>query len=208
MIAISVFSIGILVVLQMIIKNLSVVDTVKLRSSATLLAKEWIEIAFNIRDANLDKWLNWDCLLNNDLYTQQQWDLGVDSNICAETFSLWLEKPEDEKIIQLSFSPNQYIYSHWLNLENNFTANFENNILYAYTGNAEDHSLAFYSNEKLKDWENKTNSFFSRYIVFKPVIENGKMLPTDKILKIESHVLIRKGWYTWAVMLESFIGNY
>lgn len=55
MIAISVFSIGIVVVLQMIIKNLHVVDTAKLHTSATLLAKEGIELAYNIRDANIEK---------------------------------------------------------------------------------------------------------------------------------------------------------
>ncbi|NOZ43585.1 MAG: prepilin-type N-terminal cleavage/methylation domain-containing protein [bacterium] len=40
MIAIAVFSIGIIVVLQMIIKNLNTVDSIRLKNTATILAQE------------------------------------------------------------------------------------------------------------------------------------------------------------------------
>lgn len=195
MIAISVFSVGILVVLQMIIKNLTVVDTVKLRSSATILAKEWVELAFNIRDANLDKWLNWDCLLDNEIYHTRQNDLTSDQNICEDTL---------DGTLQLSFSPDQYIYSKRIELSDNFTEAFENNTLYSSSG-------VFYSNNQdaLEEtyWHSE-ESFYARYLVFKQLVENERILPSDKLLKIESHVLIRKWWYTGEVILESLIWNY
>jgi hypothetical protein len=45
-------------------------------------------------------------------------------------------------------------------------------------------------------------------MLFKPVKENSEKLPTDKILKIESHVLYMKWAYTGEVIFESFIWNY
>ncbi len=191
MIAIGVFSIWILAVLQMIIKNLSVVDSIKLRSSATILAKEGIELAYNIRDANLDKWLNWDCLLSNDIYSSSQESLNTEQNICNNSLS---------GVIQLSFSPQQYIYSKIVSLHHDFLQDFDENQLYASSGN-------FYSND-IQALEHPEKSFYSRYLIFKPVIENHKILSGDKIRKIESHVLIRKWWYTGEVVLESLLWNY
>ena len=40
------------------------------------------------------------------------------------------------------------------------------------------------------------------------VDENEKFLDSDKILKIESHVLYKKWALTWEKVMETFIGNY
>lgn len=55
LIAITVFSVGVLAVLNLIMNNLSTLDKVQTKITATLLAKEGIELAYNIRDSNLQK---------------------------------------------------------------------------------------------------------------------------------------------------------
>ena len=54
-IAIVVFAIGILAVLSLLTNNLKFMDRNNLRLQATLLAKEWIELVYNLRDANIEK---------------------------------------------------------------------------------------------------------------------------------------------------------
>jgi prepilin-type N-terminal cleavage/methylation domain-containing protein len=53
MIVIAVFSIGVLAVLRLVIYNMSAVKTLETRTTATFLAKEGIELAYNLRDSNL-----------------------------------------------------------------------------------------------------------------------------------------------------------
>ena len=53
LIAISVFAIGILAVLRVLTGNLSTLDTANIKLQATVLAKEGIELLYNVRDSNL-----------------------------------------------------------------------------------------------------------------------------------------------------------
>ena len=53
LIAISVFAIGILAVLRVLTGNISVLDRTNIKLQATVLAKEWIELLYNVRDSNL-----------------------------------------------------------------------------------------------------------------------------------------------------------
>lgn len=55
LIAIAVFSIGVLAVLSLVMRNLDTIDKVQTKISSTLLAKEGIEIAYNIRNSNNQK---------------------------------------------------------------------------------------------------------------------------------------------------------
>jgi hypothetical protein len=52
------------------------------------------------------------------------------------------------------------------------------------------------------------DTYFARYLSFVEVEEWDNVLPVDKILKIESHVLYKKWGNTWEVVFESFIWNY
>ena len=49
---------------------------------------------------------------------------------------------------------------------------------------------------------------YARYLLLKPVLDEGSELPQQKILKVESHVLFQKGALTGDKVMESFIGNY
>ncbi len=55
MIAITVFAIGVLAVLRLITQNLVTLDTTQSRTMATFLAKEGMELVYNMRDSNINK---------------------------------------------------------------------------------------------------------------------------------------------------------
>lgn len=49
---IAVFSIGVLAVLKMITYNIAAADTIRLKTTASFLAKESMSLVFNMRDSN------------------------------------------------------------------------------------------------------------------------------------------------------------
>jgi type II secretory pathway pseudopilin PulG len=188
-IVIAVFSIWIMAVFYLVTNNLERLDDTRTRNIATFLAKEWIELAFNARDANLVKELKRDCIFTNKYINNPS------PEFCDWIFSSWLQS----KYIQISFYPDKYPELIWTNLNT-----FENNRLYYHSGYINWNKLFWYNNNSI-DWE---QTIFARYISFTWVIENWQILPVDKILKLESHVLFSKWSKTWEVILESFIGQY
>jgi len=54
-IAITVFAIGVLAVLRLVTQNLVTLDVTQSRTTATFLAKEGMELVYNMRDSNIDK---------------------------------------------------------------------------------------------------------------------------------------------------------
>ena len=205
MIAIVIFSIGILAVLNLVTNNLKSMDRNNLKLQSTLLAKEWIELLYNLRDSNLEKQLSWNCLMNSEMYS---WD----ADQLASEIWRWNQSDFENVIcdwyfwtgyfLQIWFDPNLYMYYNNFDFSNDFFVNYENSKLY-YFENDKDVSWYWYSSLKTGK---ETN--FARYISFKPVVEWDKILPLDKIIKVESHVLYMKWTTTWEVVFESFIWNY
>jgi len=66
-VAITIFSIGILAVLGLMTNNLKLMDQNSTRLQATVLAKEGIELVYNIRDSNIQKELNWNCIIDDQM---------------------------------------------------------------------------------------------------------------------------------------------
>ncbi len=188
-IVIAVFSIWIMAVFYLVTNNLERLDETKTRNIATFLSKEWIEMAFNARDANLAKELPWDCVFTDDNINDP------DPKLCSWFFASWIQW----KYIQISFNASEYPKLIWTPLNT-----FENNRIYYHSWNINWINMSRYNNDS-SYWE---ETIFARYIVFTWVQENWQVLPTDKILKLESHVLFSKWAKTWEVILESFIGNY
>lgn len=62
LITIVVFTSGILVILWVITSSLTIGSRSRNRTIATMLAKEWLEMMYSIRDTNLDKAQNWWCI--------------------------------------------------------------------------------------------------------------------------------------------------
>lgn len=227
MIAILVFSIWILAVLRVITWNLSVMDYTNRKLQSTVLAKEWLELLYNVRDSNLEKNLSWNCVMSPYVLTWTEDVLtsminnanannslsSFESVICSDHF--WVNK-----ILQLSFNNNYYIIQNTKNKVDDFDILFESNKLCLYKDLEQNMSRYAYCDD-FEWWE---ETFFARYLSFSPIDfddeikdkesdikgkPNTYSLNTEpKILKVESHVLYRKWWKTGDVVFESFIWNY
>lgn len=196
LIAITVFAIGVLAVLRLITQNLVTLDITQSRTTATFLAKEGIELVYNIRDSNIAKWLPRDCVLKSWLL------LDNPDAACLWKFWSWTQ---DNKILQISFDPQWYMYTLPITRGIHFTELRSGNRLYFITWSLGWHDVFWYSSRPVA-WT--TPGFFSRYILFTGVREWANILPRDSVLKIESHVLYNKWTKTWEVVLESFIWKY
>ena len=229
LIAISVFAIGILAVLRVLTGNLSTLDTANIKLQATVLAKEWIELLYNVRDSNLEKNLSWNCVMNSGVYTWSEDKLNDfywNSEDPEKILCLW--KFWVGKILKLSFDEKYYLYQDLLDDKvESFEDLFQKTQLCLFTW--ENMSWYAYCSDA-SQWEKQ---IFARYISFSPVYygdsfsvdsvsnkgignssisasiqSNVSKLSTDKILKVEVHVLYDKLGKTWDIVFESFIWNY
>lgn len=176
-----VFSVGVLAVLKLILYNMSSMSQLETKATATLLAKEWLELAYNTRDSNRIASLPWDCIINKN------YDANLTRDEVCENYFLdnpWLRKIENnEKINRQTIDTNNIIEDSKLYIENNWNTKYTHEV-------------------------NESPSIFSRYIYFTGVKDNEKIINTWAILKIESHVIYQKWSKTGEIILESFIWNY
>lgn len=217
MIAIVIFSIGILTVMRLITDNLETMDQNNLKIQATLLAKEGIELVYNMRDANLKKELSWNCLINEGMYLRSAEDLSEkiwrweDISNFEEVICVWYFGENNN--LQVSFDMVNYMYHGQSTKSDIFYDNYQNNKLYLYKADISWYPVFWYGHE-LKNDEifdeslQASDTFFARYLSFEKIKEWDNNLPEDKIMKIESHVLYMKWWNTGEVIFESFIWNY
>lgn len=198
MIALTVFSIGVLAVMRLITQNLSSMDVAETTTIATFLAKEWLELTYNIRDSNIQKWLPWHCLLDTRPFG---WIFeGIEpDDACVNYFSSGVEG----KVLLLGFSSSWYLSTRMDSLVSWNEALFSAFRLYRFTDTVGWRELSWYG----YTWANGQESFFARYIIFTWVQVEKWILPLENILKIESHVLSRKWSVYKDTVLESFIGK-
>jgi hypothetical protein len=90
------------------------------------------------------------------------------------------------------------------NLSSDFDENFATFQLFYLTGKVEWVTGFQY----VYSWQGGEPLRYARYVLITPVRDEEKELPQDKILKIESHVLFKKGALTGENVMESFIGDY
>lgn len=205
MIAILVFSIWIFAVLSLMTSNLRWLERNDLRLQGTLFAKEWLELVYNLRDSNLERELPWNCILNPDYINKNSQELVNElaksscvndalNCLCPRYFGIWSS-------MVVSYMDGHYVFVKPLSSNTGFDNLFAASQLYQHTW----HWITWYSHENW--WE---ATVFARYITFDSIVENvwEKALDADKILKVSSHVLWQKWWYTWEVVLSSFIWNY
>lgn len=205
-IAIVIFAIGILAVFRLVTTNLKLMDTNNMRTQAMVLAKEWIELVYNLRDANREKELSWNCLMNLEMYNWDSVYLNMQAGLNNNEESLflcdWYFVANDS--LKVAFDEDFYVWYEKIDVvEDDFDVNFGDNRLYINTWDEGDHYLKYFNHDGV--WE-ATN--FARYITFDAVTEKESSLPKDKLLKVVSHVLYQKWTNTWEVVFESFIWNY
>lgn len=199
-IAITVFAIGVLAVLRLITQNLATLDDTQTRRTATFLAKEGIELVYNMRDSNLAKWLPWDCILQANFATGDRNEIDPEK-VCERNFATGFE----EKVLNISFDPETYVYTNAPSYSPDFSQLWTDNRLFYTTGNVWWHDIFWYSSRPVDAVD---STVFSRYILFTGVREWSDILPRESVLKLESHVIYSKGSKTGEVVLESIIGNY
>lgn len=183
LIAIIIFGIWILTIVSLVIQNIWFVEKVRNKNISTFLSREWIEIAYNIKDTNLDRWVLRKCI-------------ALDSNYnCAENITLWWA---------YKVSLNNYSY---YNITPS-SRDYQDNLLYFHTWVLIDDlwnklfTWLWYDHDS--SWK---KTIFSRYLYFTWVYLqwNWWIWDISKIMKVESHVIYKKWWNSDNVVLESFI---
>ena len=208
LIVIMVFCIGILVVVHGLSQTLRNKDYANTQIKSAFFAREWIELVFNLRDANYHKELPWNCIFN---YSDNGIEIKLDdygneikNSACSDYLWSW-----DLQVLKISmWSDNEYIHVEsdkdvdiW-----DFTWMFENYQIYVHTWELNDMTWFYYD----YTWNDDERTWFARYLVITWVVydESSKIIDPDKLLKIESHVLYQKWILTWEKVMETFIGNY
>lgn len=181
-----IFWVGILAVLQLLTRSLGYFDAITMKTKATLLAKEGIEIAYGFRDSNIEQGYPWNFLSfdensQKETYLWSEW---------KTVFKVWFKGGETYR----DFEPSEK--------KETFEENFKAFYLELYTGDSEN-TLAYYHHTPQNELPSKG---FARILEFSPIKEWEAELDPNKILKITSRVLYKRGSSTGEVVLESFIG--
>ena len=192
-IALFVFAVGILAVVRVITTNIGIIDTMKVKIQAQSLAKEGIDLVFNIRDTNLERGVDRRCaFINPAAVSSIQNKVPFNGQICGDSFAAG-------KKFRIWIDNNGRIFVAPTTTWNNFTDTFNTNQLQMLTGGAN------YTGAVYLHINGQAGSQFARYISFSPVIESWKSLDETKLLKVTSHVLYRKGGIQGETTIESFI---
>jgi len=181
MIVLLVFSVGVLAVLRLTLHNINTMSELDAKSTATLLAKEWLEMVYNTRDSNRIASLPWDCIANQDYNPNLE-----TANFCKNHFL-------DNNGLRTIQAKENFLERK--NIENNSTEWWKlfinTNWYLGYTHETTEQPTIFY-----------------RHIYFTGVKENENIINTWYLLKIESHVFYKRWSKTGKVLLEWFIWNY
>ena len=190
LIVIMVFCIGILVVLNGLSQTLRNKDYANTQIKSAFFAREWIEMVFNLRDANYHKKLPWNCIF--------QWSDNLNEDWCNENLKPWT-------ILKISlWSGNELIRTETGSMSD-FTGMFEEYQIYVHTWNLLNGTTWFYYDYNKDGWE---ETWFARYLVITWVDNWWDIIHPDKLLKVESHVLYQRWALTWEKVMETFIWNY
>jgi len=189
LIVIVIFWVGILAILSIMANSVKNFDTINMQTRATLLAKEWIDLAFHHRDSNLEQGYP------RDYYTR------TGNNDWGNEEFLWTGWNTTFKI-GLSVDKNKNPYYLLKKTE-----------IWEYTADTFDQYFKTFALEltKLKPQENITlytykeatetpNKGYARRIEFAPLT-----IKNLKLLKVSSHVIYKRWSFTGEVVLESFL---
>lgn len=204
MIAIAIFSIGVLTILNLLVNNLYFLDKASTKTQASFLAKEGIELVYNLRDSNLVKAYPRNCIPKTE-FMAKKIDPNDPNSYCTilgsgDYAQLW--------VFSINFSPTEYFSISEVEnqIETDRKKRFEMYAIFASTGADDLSNHQIYTNSESVD-----DQFikFARYIIVQPLKEKSwEPIATDNILKLESHVLYKNGTKTGEVIFESFIWNY
>jgi len=180
-IAMIIFWIGILVVLNALNYNASLLQKVKITTTATLIAKDQIATFYNFRDSNNIKYKAWNLITGSQFFE------------AGKSYKVWTELSGNKNMIEEISHPNfltaRLYEASWAILT---PTNIE---VYTWT-------YLTYKNT----WK-KTP--YARWINLKKAYLAPEWSYQNKdIFKLESVVKYRWSWTSWQVVLESFVTNW
>lgn len=188
LIAMIIFGIWIVVIMSVLNHNVVLSKTLSLKTKATMFAKEWMELVYNIRDQNNLQYRQRDCYSWCTNY-DENWKFLWSVRNSWENYKVWLapksylpfaEKLSDSDDAQIYFQNKEFTRDIWTV-----------------------YSWFFYD----YDSENWKKTPFRRYVNF----ESVKWLDasaTWKILKLNSISSYQFWWLTWKIELNSFISDW
>lgn len=202
LIVIIIFSVGILAVLHWLTQTLRNKDYADIQIKSAFFAREWIELIFNLRDANYHKELPWNCIFDKNKFKS---DKEYEEN--ENPFCKWYFWSGDNNILKIwMWSGNEYIHIETGSLDDDFDKNFSGYQIYFHSWDALNDSTGYLYNHDANKWD---WTRFARYLLITWVVdENGIAVDRDKLLKIESHVLYKKWYLTGEKVMETFMWNY
>jgi len=191
LIVIVVFCIGILAVLQWLSQTLRNKDYANTQIKAAFFAREWIELVFNLRDANYHKELPWNCIFQWSESLKDDWNWCTENLVPGTILKIWM------------WSGENYIDVKTSELSDNFEQNLSWFQIYLHTWSFVDWVTTWYYYNH--EFSENNDTGFARYLIIKWI---NWVDDNDKLLKIESHVLYKRGYLTWEKIMETFIWNY
>ena len=194
LIVIVIFCIGILAVLYWLSQTLRNKEYANTQIQSAFFAREWIELVFNLRDANYHKELPWNCI--PQLWISNDWEW------CTKNLEPWMvlkiEIWDWDDYINVEVDDEKNIWD--IEKDDDFDNIFENYQIYKHLDND-----TFLYNHTKGDGE---ETWYARYIIIKPFNPAEWKIKDIKLLKIESHVLYKKWIFKWEKLMETFIWNY
>ncbi len=202
LIVIIIFSVGILAVLHWLTQTLRNKDYADIQIKSAFFAREWIELIFNLRDANYHKELPWNCIFDKNEFIS---DKEYEEN--ENPFCKWYFWSGDNNILKIwMWNEKEYIHIETGSLDDGFDKNFSGYQIYFHSWDALNDSTGYLYNHDANGWD---WTRFARYLLITWVVdEYGNAVDRDKILKIESHVLYKKWYLTGEKVMETFMWNY
>jgi Tfp pilus assembly protein PilV len=202
LVVIFVLWIGILSIAVLITKNMSIVKNIHVQNTATILAREGIEMTYNVRDTNTLLWYERDCAQRtsqDEINNLQEWQ-----DICQDYMRTW------------DSQTHRFIIDGWLSHDHQITlsgingdtweALFNQSKLYLTGLTVGDTIITWYTHI----WGSTTSTSLARYIEFTGMND----LPTwSPIHNTDIHHITSKVLYqlsdttTGEVILESLITN-
>jgi Tfp pilus assembly protein PilV len=199
LVVIFVLWVGILSITVLITRNLSLVKNIHTQTTATILAREGIEMIYNVRDTNSLLWYEWNCAqraTQAEISTLKEWQ-----EICQDYMRTW-DSQSHRFVVEWWLGSQAQITLSWVD-GNNFNTLFSNSKLYL-TWITIPIELTWYTHI----WNGDTT--FARYIEFTWMNSLPISSPIKKsdIHHIKSVILYKlSNNSTGEIILESFITN-
>lgn len=200
LIVIIVFTIGILAVVHWLTQTLRNKDYADIQIKSAFFAREWIELMFNLRDANYHKELPWNCIFTPLKNPKNEYSEN------ENPFCKWYFWSGNDNILKIWMWSDEYMDVEAGPRHDDFDDMFDEYQIYFHTWNALNESTWYLYNHDASNGSGAT--WFARYILITWVVADGVVIDTDNLLKIESHVLYRKWYLTGEKVVETFMWNY